>query len=83
MADDIDQRPAEPFTGAKLARVRDGLRSLATDEAQTCGLFAAGDITRAGLSHDLTCAFREDAFRIEQRLGIEPIRREAGSRPGA
>ena len=83
IADDIDQRPAEPFTGADLARVRDELRSLATDEAQTGGLFADGDITDARLSHDLTRAFREVAFRIEQRVGIEPIRREPHARPGA
>lgn len=83
IADDIDQRPAEPFTGADLARVRDELRSLATDEVQTGGQFADGDIRRARLSHDLTRAFREVALRIEQRLGIEPIRREPDARPGA
>jgi hypothetical protein len=83
IADDIDQRPAEPFTGADLARVRDELRSLATNEAQAGGQADYGDLVRARLSHDMTRAFREVALRIEQRLGIEPIRREPDARPGA
>ena len=70
IADEIDNRPAPPFSDADLVRVRDELRTLATDAAATGmlgdhGVPAHGSTDTAG---DLTRAFREVALRIEQRV---------------
>ena len=69
IADDIDRRPAPPFTPADLARVRDELRALATDAAASKRESYFGIPSRADAAGDLTRAFREAVLRIEQRIG--------------
>lgn len=80
IADDIDKRPAPPFTVADLTRVRTELRTLATDAAAS-GMLGDHGIAperSAGASDDLTRAFREVALRIEQRIAGS----SHGERPG-
>ena len=76
IADDIDKRPAPPFTQADLARVRDELRALATDASRTRRESYYGIPSRADAAGDLTRAFREAVLRIEQRVGVTDSRRE-------
>ena len=65
-----------PFTYADLARVRDELRTLATDTAIAGMLGDHGLPSRAELdaSGTITRLFREIAARIERRLVGEDIR---------
>jgi len=85
IADEIDNRPAPPFTGADLARVRDELRTLATDAAATGMLGDHGVPARrnADAAGDLTRAFREVALRIEQRIDFAEPRRQPDVEPRA
>ena len=84
IADDIDDRPAPPFTAADLARVRDELRALITDAAASGRL---GDsLTSASVadeSGDVMRAFREVAARIEQRMSGSDRQPLTDARPEA
>ena len=81
MADDIDNRPAPPFTVADLTRVRNELRTLATDAAASGMLGDFGIPQRAAdTAGDLTRAFREVALRIEQRIAGSDLREPPDSR---
>jgi hypothetical protein len=85
IADDIDTRPAPPFTVADLTRVRNELRTLATDAA-AAGMLGDHGITPergADAAGDLTRAFREVALRMEQRVGGSSHGERAGLRPQA
>jgi hypothetical protein len=84
IVDDIDSREAMPFLHSDLARVRDELRTLATD-AVTNG--SAGDSHHASTAAEsngtILRMFREIAARIEHRLaedGGAPVGRRAASR---
>ena len=84
MADDIDDRPALPFTHADLARVRDELRTLATDTITgMVGLAGPPPSGLADTAGDLTRAFREVALRIEQRLATGEYRPQLEIEPRA
>jgi len=65
IVDDIEHREALPFMHSDLARVRDELRTLASERIanRTPG---AGDTTDS--AGTITRMFRETAVRIEQRL---------------
>ena len=69
IADDIDGRDALPFMRSDLARVRDELRTLAT-EAVSMGAHGdrSRDARRIDSKGEITHVFREVALRIEQRL---------------
>jgi hypothetical protein len=69
IADDIDSREALPFLQGDLARVRDELRTLATDTASGAPRNGeAADRSAIDSTAALTRMFREVALRIEQRL---------------
>jgi hypothetical protein len=73
ITDDIDQREPTFFTYADLARVRDELRTLATDTAlarmpSDDHLPSRGTIDATG---EVTRMFREIAARVEQRLAAD------------
>ena len=70
ITDDIERRPGTRFSQGDLVRVRDELRTLATDAAAS-GLLGDSGITSratADTTGALTRAFREIAIRVEQRL---------------
>jgi len=79
ITDDLEGRPSVTFTRGDLIRVRDELRTLATDAA------AAGMLGDYGLTGHapvdttgaIMRAFREIAIRIEQRIAAD----ETGPRP--
>jgi len=79
VADDIDEPSSATFTRDDLGRVRDELRTLATDAA------AAGILGDYGLTGPATTdttgavtrAFREVALRIEQRIAADEARPQA------
>jgi hypothetical protein len=85
IADDIDKRPAPPFTVADLTRVRNELRTLATDAAASGMLGDHGIAPERGAaaSDDLMRAFREVALRIEQRIAGSDLRKPPAFRAGA
>jgi hypothetical protein len=69
IADDIDSRDALPFMRSDLARVRDELRTLATDAATMSPSNRASSADDSvGSNGTITRMFREVALRIEQRL---------------
>ena len=70
IADDMDGRDALPFMRSDLARVRDELRTLATQAvAMGASRSRARDAQRTADSNAaITHMFREVALRIEQRL---------------
>jgi hypothetical protein len=85
IVDEIDNRPVPPFTDADLVRVRDELRTLATDAAATGmlgdhGVPAHGNADTTG---DITRAFREVALRIEQRIVSSEPRQRPDAEPRA
>lgn len=76
IADDIDEHPAATFTRGDLARVRDELRTLATDavESGILGDYGLPGHATADNTGALTRAFREVAHRIEQRVVADEAR---------
>src|SRR5215207_11402369 len=80
VADDIDEPSPATFTRGDLVRVRDELRTLATDAAAS-GLLGDYGITSratADTTGALTRAFREIALRVEQRLAAAEVHARAG-----
>ena len=77
ITDDIDEPESAPFTYGDLARVRDELRTLATDTAAAGMLGDHGNPSRdtGDVSGEITRRFREIAVRIEQRLAGSEARR--------
>jgi len=77
ITDDVDEPGSAPFTYGDLARVRDELRTLATDTALAGMLGDHGIASRdiGDASGDITRLFREIAARIEQRLAGYDARR--------
>ena len=73
IADDMDGRDALPFMRSDLARVRDELRTLATEAvAMGTSRSRTRDTQRTADSNSaITHMFREIALRIEQRLAQE------------
>jgi hypothetical protein len=74
VADDIDERLAPPFTPADLARIRDELRTLATEAAASeirSDYSVVVGRKPADTAGEITRAFREVAVRIEQRLASD------------
>ena len=82
IADDIDERPSATFTRGDLVRVRDELRTLATDAAAAgiLGDYGLTGHTATDTTGTVTRAFREVALRIEQRIAADEARPRA--RPG-
>jgi hypothetical protein len=70
IADDIDHRDALPFMLSDLARVREELRSLATDAGAPRATHDDGATSRRPIDSNgtITRMFREVAVRIEHRL---------------
>ena len=85
IADEIDERPVLPFTPADLARVRNELRTLATDAAAAgmLGDHGVPSDQAADTTGDLTRAFRELALRIEQRIASSEPRARPDAEPRA
>jgi len=78
IVDDIESREALPFMDSDLARVRDELRTLASDavrnrQASDRGARTKGTNDSAGT---IMRMFREIAVRIEQRLAQSDARAE-------
>ena len=79
IVDDIEHREALPFMHSDLARVRDELRTLASERIanRTVDDHAAGPQSASDSPGTITRSFREIAVRIEQRLARrdEPAQR--------
>ncbi len=75
IADDIDRRDTLPFMRSDLARVRDELRTLATDTVANDATSDRADHRSTHSRGTLVQMFREIALRIEQRLArIDRVR---------
>jgi hypothetical protein len=79
IVDDIEHREALPFMHSDLARVRDELRTLASERIanRTVDDHAAGPQSVNDSAGTITRTFREIAVRIEQRVARrdEPAQR--------
>ena len=75
IVDDIDGREAMPFLHSDLARVRDELRTLATDAVTNGGAAGGRHASKPGDSNGtIVRMFREVAARIEHRLAQDEAR---------
>ena len=76
ITDDISRGPAARFTRKDLARVRDELRTLATDAVASgiLGDHGLSGTSTADTTGALTRAFREVALRVEQRVSAHEAR---------